>query len=385
MIKFARGRAVVVAGAACVLVTAAVVLTAGVQAEAGTASGWHVDQVYGKGQANINAVWPEGLAAPSAHSAWSIFGGCIWPCSKAATTFVAHWNGQRWRTVRGTSLDGLQADFVTASSASDAWLFGYFQNSTTIGAMHWNGTKWAERAVPKWLVYINGSGELGVETADISPSNLWVFSLGSYLGQKSVYASHYVGGRWKKVTLPAEPGAVAAVSGHDIWAFGQALGGGPLLLMHWNGHRWSTSRFPRQKLAGGAQGLISNGAKSLWTLWVPTKAGAAEYLLHWNGKRWSKVAALPSGDTSLAYTGDGHGGFWVDAVGPTPAQKQLFLHWSAGRWKVQDVPSTPGLQLGQVDEMALIPGTHSVWGTGHLYGKGNDSGLNRGAVWRYNP
>jgi hypothetical protein len=41
--------------------------------------------------------------------------------------------------------------------------------------------------------------------------------------------------------------------------------------------------------------------------------------------------------------------------------------------------------LGQVDEMALVGGTRSLWAVGHLYGPGAGTTLNRGAIWRFTP
>ncbi len=266
----------------------------------------------------------------------------------------------------------------------DVWLLGSFPNATTPGAVHWNGKSWTKAAVPKWLYYANGSGETELSVTDFSGHNVWVFSIGAYFDQKTVYASHYLNGHWTKSVLPDVPSSVAAISPTDIWAFGTPLhGSGGTVLMHWNGRRWSTSAFPHQKEAGNPGNLVATGPSSLWADWAPTKTTDPEYLVHWNGKGWAKVA-LPAGDTTLSFVGDGDGGLWVAGVGPVPKQKQLFLHWSAGRWTVRDVPSATGLQLGQVNELALIGGTRSVLGVGHLYGTGADSALNRGAIWRYN-
>jgi len=61
------------------------------------------------------------------------------------------------------------------------------------------------------------------------------------------------------------------------------------------------------------------------------------------------------------------------------------MHRAASRWTVRDLLSAPGLQLGQVDELARFPATRSMWAIGHLHGPGAGTTLNRGAIWRYNP
>jgi hypothetical protein len=374
---------------AALLAAAVLCLSSANPAQAAIKPGWRVVQVYGSGAADISPATspasPGALVAPSAKSAWAIFEGCTWPCSGPAVSFLVRWNGNRWERVAASAILGLQPGFLAASSPSDVWVLGQFPNATTPGAVHWNGKHWTRMAVPKWLYYANGAGETELYTADFSARNVWVFSLGSFLGQKSAYASRYLNGHWTKMRLPDVPYDVTAVSDDDIWALGAPLSGGePTVLMHWSGRHWKVSRFPHQKEAGTADGLEATGPDNLWSSWFPSKAGRHEYLLHWTGKGWSRVA-LPARDTTLSFIGDGHGGLWVTGVGPNPKQTQLFMQWSASGWTVRDVPSAPGLQLGQVDELALISGTRSMWAIGHLYGPGAGTTLNRGAIWRYNP
>jgi len=79
----------------------------------------------------------------------------------------------------------------------------------------------------------------------------------------------------------------------------------------------------------------------------------------------------------------------MTAVGPGRKQAQLFLHWTGGHCSTSHVPDPRGMRLGQTDELALIPGTRSLWAIGHVYGPSGEAGggsvLNRGAIWRYNP
>jgi hypothetical protein len=238
--------------------------------------------------------------------------------------------------------------------------------------------------VPKWVIQANGSGEADIYPTDFSQGNLWVFSLGSYVGEKVAFAAHYQNGHWTKSVLPDVPESAAALSSKDIWVLGQALNAKrTMVMMHWNGRRWTTSGLPKQRTSGYPSGLTATGPRSLWLSWSPAKAGAAEYLLHWTGSRWAKVN-LPAGDLAYPASEDGAGGLWLTGFEPGPKRGQLYLHWGSGHWKVWKVPNG-GFQPGNVDELALIPGTRSLWAIGNVYGPGDGTVLNRGAIWRYNP
>jgi hypothetical protein len=371
------------AGLAICLSCTAIPAQAAAPAAATAAHGWRLTEVYGRGAANIDAA---GLTVASRDSAWSIWDQCTWPCESGVTNVVRHWNGHVWTAIPASELHGMSDQFMAASSASDAWMFGYFPGQRYYGALHWNGKTWSKRSVPDWLIYANGSGAADVYTADFGPNDLWLFSLGGYVGQKTAYAAHYENGHWTKSYLPDIPDAAAAISSRSIWLLGQSKPEvsptGPTYLLHWNGRRWSRSAFPRQRSAGLPEGLLATGPNDMWTTWVPAKASVAPYLLHWTGRDWARVA-FPKGGTGAPATGDGAGGLWLNGLATSKARVQLFLHWSAGHWRLWPVPQK-GWQPGNVDYLALIPGTTSVWATGNVYGPGGGTTLNRGTVWRFN-
>ncbi len=353
-------------------------------AAAAAASGWRLTEVYGKGAANIDAA---GLAVASRDSAWSLWDECTWPCDSGnPPTVVRQWNGRVWTVIPESELLGISAEFVTASSASDAWMFGLFPGQRYFGAVHWNGSKWSKQTVPGWVVRGNGSGEADIYAADFGPRDLWVFSLYGNIGQTVSFAARYQNGRWTKSDFPDIPQAAAAISPRDIWLLAQSTPGesltGPTYLLHWNGHRWSRSDFPRQRTPGYPSGLIATGPNDMWTTWVPAKASATAYLLHWTGSHWAKVP-FPKGGAGAPSAGDGAHGLWLNGFASGKKRVQLFLHWSAGHWKLWQVPQK-GWEPGNVDDLALIPGTRSVWAVGNVYGPGDGTTLNRGAIWRYN-
>jgi hypothetical protein len=375
--------------AACALATGALaaIVSVAIPAQARTAAPaarWRLTEVYGRGAANIDAA---GLAVASRDSAWSLWDECTWPCDSGNTpTVVRHWNGHVWTVIPESALHGISAQFVTASSATDAWLLGSFPAERSYGAVHWNGSKWSKETLPAWVVRGNGSGEADIYTADFGPRDLWVFSLFGNIGQKVSFAAHYQNGRWTKSYLPEIPQAEAAISPRSIWLLGQSTPGvsltGPTYLLHWNGHRWSRSDFPRQRVPGYPTSLIATGPNDMWAIWIPAQASAAPYLLHWTGAHWTKVA-FPKGGAGVPAAGDGARGLWLNGFATGVKRVQLFLHWSAGHWKLWQVPQK-GWEPGNVDFLALIPGTTSVWATGNVYGPGDGTTLNRGTIWRYN-
>jgi hypothetical protein len=374
-------------GACAASATAVICLSLGMApAEAATTTGWRLTEVYGTGAANIYPAaepYDNGaLATPSRGAAWAIFESCTWPCTGAPSSLVEHWNGRHWAPVPATDLNGLSPDLVAASSAKDAWLF---QNDPA-AALRWDGSSWKEVAVPQWAFVNAGLGGQYLYAADVAPGNVWVFDQTDYsTGRKAAYAAHYSDGKWTKSYLPAEPIEVDALGANDIWADGASVTGkGPTVLMHWTGGRWSTIDVPRQSAGGGPDGLAGVGEHGVWVGWSPAGKKATGYVLHWDGADWAK-ASLPSGDNILSLASDGDGGLWVNGVGPLPRQEQLFLHWSAGRWTSTPVPGRRDAQLGQVDDISMIPGTRSLWAIGHLYGPAASRTLNRGAIWRYNP
>jgi hypothetical protein len=370
-----RGCAIAAASLLC--------LTGGsVPAQAATAPGWRLTEVFGTGASNNDPLWPAGLAATSPDSAWMAYYGCNWPCSDATAT-VEHWNGHRWAPVPAAELHGIQPNLITASSASDAWLVGSLPGKRYPGALHWNGKAWKNADAPGWVIRINGSGDYDLYPADFGPDNLWLFSLGGYYDETTAFAVHYEHGDWTKSYLPDIPESAAAVSSTDIWVVGQSFSGkGPEVMLHWNGRKWSTSAVPKQREAGSPTNLISTGPRDLWLDWIPSKSSEAPYLLHWTGAGWTKVT-FPDGASGFTAAGDGTGGLWLSGFSAGKNPVQLFMHWSAGKWTISKVPNG-SYSPGNVDELALIPGTSSVWAIGNVYTNGTNA-LNRSTIWRYNP
>src|SRR5215472_3434344 len=132
---------------------------------------------------------------------------------------------------------------VGASSPSDALAVGFSIDShgtQRAVALHWNGTQWAQVAVPK----ATGSELDGVTTP--SASDAWAVGLGSGHAAAGGLILHWDGSAWTRMPSPRPRPhhsgvlhAVTADSGSDAWAVGDDLVGSPLqvtdLALHWDG------------------------------------------------------------------------------------------------------------------------------------------------------
>ena len=117
---------------------------------------------------------------------------------------------------------------------------------------------------------------------------------------------------------------ILALSSHNVYAIANGFRqdeGGPMALLHWDGHQWS-------RVAGGNYGFGSQPLQQM--------------------------------------SSDGHGGLWIPMPG-TGGQKSYLLHYSAGHLTTAALPGGPNrITVGTV---ALIPGTSGVLagGTTHAF------------------
>ena len=356
--RFVR-RALTLAGAAGLVLGAALPAASATAAPAAATPGWRLVQKLGPSESD----WTTSFDAVSATDAWSTW-------SAAGNKDVEHWNGRSWQRlpVPASLISRVAGAPIGASSASDVWTFG------AVGSVvRYNGSKWQAQAIPKWAVHFNLSGDTEVTPAVFSPANVWAFSLGwDKPTDPDHYAAHYNGRSWSKVELPAVPYTVSVVSPTDIWAMGPSPRNiAKWMLMHWNGKTWSTPPMPKATVPKGdsAQfsGLLGIGAANAWMVasistssLVPAKAE----LLHWNGKSWTNVA-IKYPTTSMDIASDGDGGLWAAAWGTGPKYAEHFYHLSGGRWSQYAVPDGVDVQPG----LTWIPGTRSVWATGDLIDK----------------
>ena len=337
-------------GAVIAVSAAVATLTAAAPAVAAVAAGppgWAIMATVHYGSA-ADASGYSAIIAPSKADAW-VFGGTN-PGGTSAPA-AEHWNGTRWRPVRLPS--GL-GGFIVASSASSA------RNIWAVGsgyALRWNGARWA--VANTW----RQRGELTSVSA-ISPADVWVFGGSAFTSGTSPGAWHYNGHEWLKVTgIASRIYRSSAVSRHDIWAVTAGS------VVHYNGQAWRAVRSAARALGPAQPGdVLAESARSVWVsgLSPTTWANGHLVLARWNGSRWARFVAPWRVQQAERFAPDGTGGIWVPVVTGGIIPQTWILHLSrAGRWARIPIAAGPDTGVG-VSDLALIPGTRSLWGSGGL-------------------
>jgi hypothetical protein len=225
---------------------------------------------------------------------------------------ILHWNGIRWSTMpspRRTSVSELSS--ISAASARDIWAVGFDGLGATRALIeHWNGTSW--RVVPA-PARPRGWQQLATVTA-LSARSAW--AAGAVCPDHCARNNppsrtvilHWNGRRWAPVASPS-PGAasvltgVSASSAGNAWAVGEyctkacpspeAVNRGQILILHWNGARWSRVAFP--SLGQHEHSLFGVSTLSRRSAWVAgetclracnDRAVTQPLMAHWNGRRW---------------------------------------------------------------------------------------------------
>jgi hypothetical protein len=199
-----------------------------------------------------------GVAAISSTSAWAVGVACFCGLTSLPQhyTVVEHWNGKRWKVKQPrepggdhcpTGLNG-----VAATSSANAWAVGYSdvcisydpQSSRNL-IEHWNGKAWRVQRSPNPGRH-NGFTPLN-GVAATSATNAW--AVGSYNNGTTVQplVLHWNGTAWRVKPTTNPDGftaerlkGVAATSRTNAWAVGSYNNGttDQALALHWNGHAW---------------------------------------------------------------------------------------------------------------------------------------------------
>ena len=281
-------------------------------------------------------------------------------------------NGSAWTKVPFPSKSSEEVSAAAASSPADVWAFT--STMSTSRALHWNGSSWS----------VAGSFPRTVGSAVVfSPANVWAFgqpySPGAQLG-----AWHYNGHGWSAVPGGQGLGGGSAVSPGSIWAYSGTS------VAHWNGSSWT-----RTSVAGllpASDGMNDPAVTAVYAVSASNvyAVGAGNYddgggptvVLHYNGSRWSRVASGNYGETGQvgqAVCGDGHGGLWIPIPG-YGGYRSYLLHYSGGRLTNAAFRTT----TLDILSIAQIPGTTQVLAGGYTHPADNP-GLNPVAVLVINP
>lgn len=305
---------------------------------------WHiVKTVKTNANANFTAVvatgkttgWAfDGFASPGGESAWERAGN-VWkkvPFPGKSTEAVA---------------------VAAATSPSDVWAFGDDISGTASRVLKWTGTKWA--VVKTFGGDIYGATVLGSK-------DVWVF--GEIPGfNPAIGVWHYNGKTWSRIGKGI--GGGSALNDHDVWGFTATN------IEQWNGHKWTATSVksllpPRQR--GGLNdpqvvGILARADNNVYAIGSSNTQddGGPVVVLHYNGHKWSKVAQGEFGygpfgvaGQSQTFSYDGNGGLWLAMNGPVGGTSFL-VHYAGGKLTKAAVPGNPANLT--ISSVARIPGT----------------------------
>jgi hypothetical protein len=196
-----------------------------------------------------------------------------------------HWTGTQWKAVK--TFPG-RVSALSVLGNDDVWAFGGLNEANGQGVWHYNGHTWTLQSRT-----VQGASA-------VSDKNVWAFA-----GQR---ISHYDGQKWTTVDvaklLPPKPPygsratssvtSVTALSATDVYALGVGVDqpmGGPLVVLHYNGHSWGKVASGNFTAGGGE--LAADGKGGVWIAAAGTDGNPD--LLHYSaGKLIQAEAALPT-------------------------------------------------------------------------------------------
>jgi hypothetical protein len=361
-------------------------------ASAATSPGWQVSvavdtPAHDRG---VDSVTMESISAPSADDVWAMGWLGSVRGDGPGSAIVEHWNGRGWQRI---ALPGMTTEYsylISAVSSTDVWVFNSELKSggkilQKSAWARWNGKSWAAGTLPMPALDTPG-GDIDISAAAaVSPDDIWIggtitsdFFPNTFTD--TPFLASYNGATWHVYQFPGTATSITGISAlgpADIWA---SAGGGQLsnevnLLLHWNGRSWQPVRLP-ESLAGagvdgpGFTGVIAESPHSAWVVGeMPQRAapwntvpGAA----YWDGTRWTITTAPDVPYTLRSAVPDGSGGFWAAAsyaVGGEDLNPPTEIwHYAHSRWSRASVPGLTGWD--EVNALAEVPGTGSVWAAG---------------------
>ena len=342
--------------------TSTALATTAALAASASAPSWQISkQVSGGSFAEFTAVVAVGKT-----------GGWAFDGQSAATAWER--NGTTWSRVPFPSKGSEEVTAAAASSASNVWAFTGTVFGTSSRALRWNGSSWSAA----------GSLPHGVGSAVVlSPTNVWAFGQ-PYSPNAQLGAWHYNGHSWTAVAGGKGLGGGSAVSASSIWAYADTS------VAHWTGSSWTRTSVAALLPARSSQNdpavtaVYALSSSNVYAIGAGnySDGGGPTVVLHYNGSSWRRVAAGnygQSGQVGQAVCGDGHGGLWIPIPG-FGGDPSYLLHYSGA--KLTSLSFRPTTL--DILSVAQVPGTTQILGGGYTH-PANNPGLNPVAVLLTNP
>jgi hypothetical protein len=219
---------------------------------------------------------------------------------------------------------------VSSSSASNIWAITQNFNFTTSKAYRFNGHKWAR---------VQSFSRLMGSDVALSPTNVWLFGA---MFSSVTQALHYNGH-----SFTASPGSrglfgASALSANSIWAYGTTT------VAHWNGHSWKSTSVAKQLpknselCSSRLSAIYAASAKNVYAAGTGgcQDQGGPFVLLHFNGRKWSRIELKQSLGFPEAMISDGKGGLWLPIGTGAPISGSM-EHYGNGKLTAVALPLSP--------------------------------------------
>ncbi len=255
-----------------------------------------------------------GVAAPAADDALAVGDSrALQPSGFLGryTNYAEHWNGTSWAATpvpapaTPYANPSAQLKSVSAAGRADAWAVGYVGDpsgfATKTLAYHWNGTAWLQAATPN----PGGPSEENrlLDVAARSANDVW--AVGDYVNYPArSLLLHWNGTAWAQVAVPNVGILTAvAVDATNVWVAGGST------VQRLTAGRWTTLSAQPQPYV-----FVRDLAVSAGQLWVAGSTsydlisggvGYRSYASVWNGARWTVVGSSGQAVNGVAATAQG--------------------------------------------------------------------------------
>jgi hypothetical protein len=215
----------------------------------------------------------------------------------------------------------------------------------------------------RWSVVKTFASEIADATV-LASNDVWVYGEPGIAGfQPALGVWHYNGSSWRQVSKSIQGGS--ALSATSAWGFNGVD------VEHWNGAKWTAtsvkSLLPAKSPAGlnnpGVAGILALSNTNVYALGSggTEDEGGPLVVLHYNGSKWSRLAAGQFGNGPGAeFSYDGSGGLWLPMQGASGGTSYL-VHYSDGKLTKATLPVAAAKIT--VSALSRVPG-----GTGQIAG-----------------
>lgn len=283
-------------------------------------------------------------------AAWA-FGGTN-PGGPSAPV-AAWWNGTALTTA--TLPSGLSSFISDASATSTIDIWAASQYGRYL--LHYDGVEW--QVARRWQ-----RGQITGLTA-VSPSDVWVFGTTAN-GTSDLGTWHFDGSSWQRISgLAGSISRASATSAADIWAI--EVTPASYSILRFDGTSWQP--VPTGTDLDGVQphDILAISARDVWVAGTKanTTGGERLVLLHWNGVRWTSLLTQINAWAGRLAVG-ANGSVLVTATPANASAAGLILQVSAPGGGQPAVTARSWLDSGSISDVALASGTRSLWASGAI-------------------